>query len=369
MPEPRRICLICVEIFAWGKYGGFGKAARIIGRELVKRGYDVYAVVPRREDQKEEEVLDGIKVMSFLPDEVLSSGKIYKQINADVYHSCEPSLGTWLARQKVPRATHIVTCRDPRNYYDWWLEFSYPSKSRAQVIKNILYEHNFLVKHAVRKADAVYVPAKFLKEKVRKIYNVRGDINFIPTPIEIPEPGIKSALPSVISMGRLDPRKRPELTLKLAEKFPDVAFHIAGKARVPEYEEHLKKKYGHQPNLYFHGFIDQFKSDMHHRMLSGAWILVNTAVREGLPDSFVEAAGQKCAILSHVDPDGFASQFGYHALHNDFEKGLTTLLANDLWKTQGEKGHAYVKETFDVSLAMDQHEKAYHHHFKNKKAR
>ena len=55
MSTPKKICLICVEIFAWGKYGGFGKATRIIGRELVKRGYDVYAVVPRREDQKEEE--------------------------------------------------------------------------------------------------------------------------------------------------------------------------------------------------------------------------------------------------------------------------------------------------------------------------
>ena len=35
-----KICLISVEIFAWGKYGGFGRATRIIGRELVKRGPD-----------------------------------------------------------------------------------------------------------------------------------------------------------------------------------------------------------------------------------------------------------------------------------------------------------------------------------------
>jgi len=26
-----RICLISVEIFSWGKYGGFGRATRIIG--------------------------------------------------------------------------------------------------------------------------------------------------------------------------------------------------------------------------------------------------------------------------------------------------------------------------------------------------
>ena len=32
-----KVCLISVEIFAWGKYGGFGRATRIIGRELTRR--------------------------------------------------------------------------------------------------------------------------------------------------------------------------------------------------------------------------------------------------------------------------------------------------------------------------------------------
>ena len=46
-----KICFICIEIFAWDKYGGFGKATRLIGRELVKKGIDVFAVVPRRKGQ------------------------------------------------------------------------------------------------------------------------------------------------------------------------------------------------------------------------------------------------------------------------------------------------------------------------------
>ena len=47
-----KICLICVEIFAWGKFGGFGRATRIIGRELVKKGFEVTAIVPLRKGQK-----------------------------------------------------------------------------------------------------------------------------------------------------------------------------------------------------------------------------------------------------------------------------------------------------------------------------
>lgn len=359
MSHPRRICLICVEIFAWGKYGGFGKATRIIGRELVKRGYDVFAVVPRREGQAAEEILDGIKVFGFLRGEILASGKIYKQINADLYHSCEPSLGTWLAMKHVPMAAHIVTARDPRDWQDWKMEFSYPSKSRLQVIQNYLYEYNFLVGKAVRSAHAVFVPAHFLSEKVKRIYNYKREVEFLATPTEIPEQSIKSAYPSVLYMGRLDPRKRPELTLSLAKDFPHITFNIAGKARIPEYEMKLVENFSQYTNIRFHGFVDQFQDDLHHQLLSESWVHINTAIREGLPNSFVEAAGHKSAILSYVDPDGFASKFGYHAKDSDFATGLRELLQNDHWRTRGEKGYQYVRATNTVSVAMDEHEKVY----------
>lgn len=359
MSAPRKICLICVEIFAWGKYGGFGKATRIIGRELVKRGYDVYAVVPRREDQKEEEILDGIKVLSFKPGDLFSSGKIYKKIQADIYHSCEPSLGTWLAMKHVPDAAHVVTARDPREWKDWVMEFSYPSKSRIQVIQNYFYEYSFLVRRSVRNADALYVPAHFLKEKAKRIYHYQSDIQFLPTPTEVPDEVTKSNNPSVLYMGRIDPRKRLELMLELAKDFPDVSFKIAGKARVPGYETQLKNTYSAYPNIQFLGFVDQFKGDSHRRLLSEAWILMNTAVREGLPNSFVEAAGHRCAILSHVNPDDFASKFGIHVKNEDFHQSLHELLKNNLWKIMGEKGFAYVNSTYEIKVAMDAHEEMY----------
>ncbi len=79
-----RICLISVEIFAWGKYGGFGRATRTIGRELAKRGHEVYAVIPRREDQKPVENLDGITVLGFPAYLPWSSYDLFKKCNADI---------------------------------------------------------------------------------------------------------------------------------------------------------------------------------------------------------------------------------------------------------------------------------------------
>jgi len=91
-----------------------------------------------------------------------------------------------------------------------------------------------------------------------------------------------------------------------------------------------------------------------------SWILVNPAIREGLPNSYLEAAAHQTAILSHVNPDDFASRFGFHAVKDNFEEGLTTLLKNEYWKQQAQKGYAYVKETFALDKAMDQHEEIYH---------
>src|SRR5687767_894312 len=91
-----KVCLISVEIFAWGKYGGFGRSTRMIGRELARRGVEVTAVVPRRAGQAAVEFLDGIRVLGFDPREPLSAIDLYHQADADIYHSQEPSFGTYL---------------------------------------------------------------------------------------------------------------------------------------------------------------------------------------------------------------------------------------------------------------------------------
>ena len=363
MAKPKRICLVSVEIFAYGKYGGFGKATRTIGKELARRGYEVFAVVPRRLDQPPEEDLDGITVLSYLPGDVLKSGELYRRINADVYHSCEPSFGSYLARKNVPSAKHIFTIRDPRDAHDWYLEFQYPSQSKWQVVKNYLYETNFIVRSAVRRSDGVFSPAQFMLPKIRKIYRLKQDPEFLPTPVIVPETIQKSSVPKVVMMSRIDPRKRPELYLSLAEKYPEVEFHIAGKSRVPAYEQKLREKYN-SPNITYHGFVDQFTGTRHHDLMEASWILVNAAVREGLPNSFLEAAAHQTAILSYVNPDSFASEYGYHAAKDDFEKGLDKLLLNDRWKLSAMKGYNYVKEVFALDKAMDQHEEVYHRLFR-----
>ena len=128
-----------------------------------------------------------------------------------------------------------------------------------------------------------------------------------------------------------------------------------GKSRDAKYEQYLRKEFGELPNLDMVGFIDQFSSDRHSRILEDSWVFVNTAAREALPNAFIEAASHKCAILSSVDPDGFASNFGYHAEDDNFKLGLEKLLEKDLWRSQGENGYKYMKDVFEVNKSIDRH--------------
>jgi glycosyltransferase involved in cell wall biosynthesis len=289
----------------------------------------------------------------------LSAYWLLKKINADIYHSCEPSFGTYLAIKAMPHKKHVVTFRDPRDYHDWKMEYELPSYSRFQVIYNYIYENNILVRRSIKNMQAVYSIAKYLIPKIKSMYGLDSTPQFLPTPVLIPDTIKKADSPTVCYVARLDRRKRPELFLDLAEKFPHVKFIAMGKSRDNDWNEFLKKKYSNIPNIEMTGFIDQFSSDQHSNILEKSWIMVNTATREALPNSFLEAAAHKCAILSFVDPDGFASQFGYHAKDENFAEGLKFLLENQRWKELGEHGYDYVKKTFEMNRAIDLHVNAY----------
>lgn len=354
------ICLLCVEIFAWGKYGGFGKATRLLGRELVKRGYRVSALIPRRKPQAKVEVLDGITVYGFDLRHPRETVQLFKDCDADIFHSQEPNLGTYLAQRYHPDKKHLVTFRDTRLLSDWVIEFLHPSKSHLQVLANILFEDNLLVHQAVRRAHARYAASKLLIDRAARKYHLKNKPLFLPTPVQIPIDVQKTSTPTVCYVSRWDRRKRPEFLIALAKAFPAVRFIAVGASRDPKYDQKIRAQLMQISNVEVHGIINQFEGDELAGIYSRSWILLNTAAREGLPNSFIEACAHECAILSAVNPDDFATRFGYHAQKDDFPNGLNSLLMDDDWYSRGIKGAAYVKETFGLETAVQKHIQIYH---------
>jgi len=355
-PQPLKVCLIASELLGWGKAGGYGFATRGIARGLAALGHEVAVVLPcPRGKQPGRFELDGFQVVSYPRKKLFSSGRLFDDLNADVYHSQEPSVATYLAQRAVPDKVHLVTLRDPRDWHDWWMEFNHPTFSRLRALLTIGIYQNPLTYRAIRNADAAFVPARCLVDKAMRKYGLDSPPGFLPTPVQVPATIRKADRPTVCFVGRLDRRKRPEHFIDLAEQFPAVTFKMAGISQDPDFQQQLDRRCERLANLELLGFIDQFRDSRLSRLLDESWVMVNTSGREGLPNSFIEAAGHGCALVSELDPDQFTSRFGELVTEGDFGHALKGLLDSGVWRERGAEGREYVQSTNDPETAIAQH--------------
>ncbi len=355
-----RVCLICAEFFGWGSQGGFGYATRMIGRELVKHGVTVYAVVPRPRDLPARRVeFDGIKVIGVERSRPFSAMAIYHEVDADIYHSQQPSLASWMAQRAMPDRVHLATLRDPRSLKDWWQELSHPTHNPTQVFLTWLYYENPLVHRAIHRMDGLYTPAQYLRQKSQRLYGLPTAPDLLSTPVFVPEKVEKAQKPTVCFVGRWDRVKRPELFFDLAKDFPDVLFLAIGKAHNLGCERDLRARYSAQDNLSLIGFVDQFASHALSGYLGRSWVLVNTSAKEALPNTFIEACAHRCAIVSAQNPDDFATRFGRHVQKDDFSGALRNLLQDERWRRHGQAGYEYVLATNALSAATRRHLEVY----------
>ncbi len=354
-----KVCLLCTEIFAWGKYGGFGRSTRLLGKELARRGIQVSAVVPRRPGQRPVEELDGITVRSFLMHRPWEASALIRQSNADICHSQHPSYSTHLALRALPNSRHVVTFRDPKTTHDWMLELRSPTLNAARSALVWWYE-TFRVQASIRRADALATCAEHIASKVKRVYGDSLELRFLPSPIAVPEnTPRKEKKPTVCFVARWDRRKRPELFFEIARLRPDVNFIAVGASADRRWDAELRSRYGGLPNVEMTGFLDQFADDSLAKVLDRSWILMNTASREGLPTAFLEALAHRCAVLSAVNPGGFTERFGYCVQDGDFASGLDQLLRNDTWAQKAQDGYAYVQANFELTSSVDKHIELY----------
>lgn len=357
-----KVCFVVSEIFAFGKFGGFGKLVRDIGSELAKRGVEVSAITWREENQREVENVGDIKVYSYPYDPkegihsrlrgYLKSRYCFRRADADVYLSIEYNLVSLVGQKTLPKRTHALWFQDP---YD---KEAFRKMDEVGVINwnNKRKLRFYLTKSILRKFsdsfDLFLTQANTFRPKIEKLYGIsRDEVRFFPNPVKIPKREIQKARnPTVCFLGRWDPQKRVEIFLKLAKRFPEVDFIAMGKGHNEKFDKRMRSKYSDIDNLEMPGFVSEREKS---RILEKSWVLANTSIREGLPISFLEASAHKTAILSYVNPDNFAGNFGYWAHDEDFIEGLNTLLKDKCWREKGEKGYEHVRKVHNITRVAE----------------
>ncbi|MDA0265800.1 MAG: glycosyltransferase family 4 protein [Cyanobacteria bacterium] len=194
-------------------------------------------------------------------------------------------------------------------------------------------------------------PANFLKQKVPGTYGATPpEVKLLPNIIDM-DPGkiVKSQKPSVVFLARLDPYKRPWLFVELARHFPEVDFIFLG-------QPHFTGEGAWDPvnlpeNVQLKGHVQGTEKV---RILSEAWVLVNTSIHEGLAVSFQESLRCETPLLSCVNPEEVVSNFGIYVGRHDgtgmqgipeFIAGLRKLLDDHLLCDRlGKDGRKWVEK-------------------------
>ncbi len=362
------ICILASQYFGWGAYSGFGSMPRRLAQSLAADNFPVTVITQRRRGQRPLERIGGVPLYSYGGLNVGEACRLIKASEARIFHSQNPSLLTYLAQKLRPDCIHLVTCRDPHYRRDWLIEFRYATVRRRLLLAlNYASEASFLVRQAVRDADGVFCTAEFIREKVRHIFRLRELPGILPNLISVPKAlPRKNEIPTFLFVARWDKRKRPWLFLDLAKQFPQYRFIAAGESSAlgeSGYGARLRRRYENLPNLEMPGVLNQFEDpERFNKTLSGAWALVNTAARESLPLTFLEASAHGCALLSAVDAEQLVSRFGQPVRDDDFESALLALMAGSPID-KGRAAYEYMKSSrHEHSRALREHIRVYRHY-------
>ena len=359
-----RVGVVANEFFdpSLGGRGGFGWAARAVAETFAaapELGVDVIFLSchPRRAHPTGRARVEGTSVLLQRSTRVDYVRSLRRQ-RVDVLLTIDYRPNYWPILCGLPRTPVLVWVRDPRTPEDTEkiLTLRIPGQDgvRPQGIDPIdctslrkIVLLSRLVRRPVRFASTA---PEYLLDKARGAYELPvEELSFLPNPVGVSRaPEGRSGRPTALFLARLDPYKRPWLYVELARAFPEVEFLVTG-------EPHFHGPGAWTPsalpgNVRLVGHVDGAEKA---RLLSSAWVLVNTSIHEGLPVSFLEALACETPIVSCNDPEGVVSRFGVYTGRCDgagleglprLQEGLASLLEDRARREQlGRAGRAWVE--------------------------
>ncbi len=276
-----------------------------------------------------------------------------KKINPDVVYqrvgSAYTGAAAYYSRKNICRSIWHIASEEDVAPLEW--QFG-PSMLFNFIDKKVL-------EYGIRNTDCIIGQAEYQDKQLQKYYERKCDFiipNFHPSPEkEISKP----PRIQVVWAANFKILKRPELFVKLAEKFgyrEDIDFILIGR---PYAKKNLQRKLAGKirkvKNL---RYIGEQTLGQTNRIIEDSHVLVNTSQYEGFPNTFIQAWMRKVPVVSlSVDPDNVLEKkrIGFHSkTFKSLVKDLDGLLKNKRLREQmGMRARQYALETHALEKNRD----------------
>lgn len=143
------------------------------------------------------------------------------------------------------------------------------------------------------------------REEAHAMLGFRGAIQVVPNGLDVDrraQRGVRTAAPSIVCVGRMEPQKRLGLLLEAVAEIPagsGLRVELVGSGSDRDRLETLAVELGVDDRVVFHGHISALARDA---LLDGAWLTVNASAREGWGLSVLEANARGVPALAYGVP-------------------------------------------------------------------
>lgn len=285
----------------------------LLATALARRGYDVTMVVSDY-GQPDGAIWEhvktykafapnaGLPVLRFVHPRWTGLWSALKRADADVYYaSCAGALAGQVA----------MFCSRRRKRFVFRAASDADCLPNSLIIRRWYWRDKWMYERALRRAAGILVQSVHQQDLMLRNFGMHSSIAAL-----MPQPGrsdieFRDRDISALWVGNLRPVKRPDVLLDVAEKLPDVRFHMVGGAlpMAPQLFETIRSRALRQ-GVTFHGAVAYREASA---LYGRARVFVNTSDVEGFPNTYVQAWASGTPVVAFFDPDGVIAREGLGA--------------------------------------------------------
>ena len=328
-----------------------------LANKLSKKGYKV-TIITHNDGGPLEEFINGIKVVKIyssaskinLLSKIRYLWNAFKKSDSDIYFHYGDSAGILsifayiMGKRSVYKIASDVLL-DRSLIISDIKEFK-SSKFNSRAVGNWI---------DIKLSSAICLQNQYQSKMLKKGYNKNGKI--IKNHIEIKDVNLdkKSKIPIILWVGSMAEVKQPWMVVELAKMMPSVKFQmIGGYQGDPALYNYIKRQSKELKNFEFLGVVPFEEIDYY---FNKAWILINTSMFEGFPNSFLQAWMNYMPVVSvNANPDDVITDYKLGFCSGSLKRlkeDLSILLNNnDLINEIGMNGRKYVENNHDIKNVL-----------------